>query len=76
MDGGGLWDGIARIRERLTPGPLTLLSLSPRIEVSHFGLSLSQRILEQVMHKEFWTGFELKSFDYLPFLAKSASICR
>ena len=29
-----------RIRERLTPGPLTLLSLSPRIEVSHFGLSL------------------------------------
>ena len=40
VDGGRMWNGIVGIRERLTPGPLTLLSLSPRIEVSHFGLSL------------------------------------
>ena len=38
VDGGGIWDGIAEIREHLTLGPLTLLSLSPRIR------SLSPRI--------------------------------
>ena len=31
VDGDGMWNGIVGIRERLTPGPLTLLSLSPRI---------------------------------------------
>ena len=42
VDGGRMWNGIVGIRERLTPGPLTLLSLSPRIEVSQFRLSLSE----------------------------------
>ena len=31
VDGDGMWREIMGIRERLTPGPLTLLSISPKI---------------------------------------------
>ena len=33
--------------------------------------SLSQRILEQVVHKEFRVGFELKSLDFIVFFARN-----
>ena len=42
VGGDRMWTEIVGIREHLTLGPLNLLSLSPRIEVSHFGLSLSE----------------------------------
>ena len=53
MDGGRIWDGIAGIRERLTPGPLTFLNLSLRIRsLSLRALSLRE-YLGEVVNKEF-----------------------
>ena len=53
VDGGGIWDGIAGIREHLTPRPLTHLSLSLRLcSLSLHDLSLRES-LEQVVHKGF-----------------------
>ena len=42
-----------RIRERLTLGPLTLLSLSLRIRSLSLRTLSFREFLEQVMHKEF-----------------------
>ena len=65
------------IREHLTPGPLTLLSLSLKIQsLSLRALSLRES-LEQVVHKEFRTVFVLKSLDFHCVLCKeSTSIYR
>ena len=62
------------IRERLTPGPLTLLSLLVRIRsLSLRALSLRE-FLEQVVHKEFRTKFVLKSLDFIMFFAKEVHL--
>ena len=53
MDGGRIWERIAGIRERLTPGPLTLLSLSLKIQSLSFQALCLREFLEQVVYKEF-----------------------
>ena len=59
-----------RIRERLTPGPLTLLSLSLRIRsLSLRALSLRE-FLEQVVHKEFEQSLYSKAYIFIVFFAK------
>ena len=61
-----------RIRERLTPGPLTHLSLSLRLRsLSLQALSLSLReSLEQVMHKGSEQSLNSKRLDFIIFFAK------
>ena len=44
---------IRGIRERLTPGPLTLFSLSLRIQSLSLRTLSLRKSLEQVVHKEF-----------------------
>ena len=84
VNGGGIWGGIAGIRgikggirERLTPGPLTLLSLSLRIRsLSLRALSLRE-FLGQVVHKEFEQSLNSKGWIFHSILCKvSTSIYR
>ena len=59
-----------RIRERLTPGPLTYLSLSLRLRsLSLRALSLRESF-EQVMHKGFEQSLNSKRLDFIVFFAK------
>ena len=59
-----------RIRERLTPGPLTHLSLSLRLRsFSLRALSLRES-LEQVMHKGFEQSLTQKLGFFIAFFAK------
>ena len=59
-----------RIRERLTPGPLTHLSLSLRLRsLSLRTLSLRES-LEQVMHKGFEQSLYAKGWIFIVFFVK------
>ena len=59
-----------RIRERLTPGPLTHLSLSLRLRsLSLWALSLRES-LEQVVHKGFEQSLNSKGWFFIVFFTK------
>ena len=70
VDGGRIWDGIVGIRERLTLGPLTLLSLSLRIRsLSLRALSLRE-FLSRLCTKNFGQGFNTKVLIVFHFLQR------
>ena len=73
VDSGRIWEnmgGYGRIWERLTPGPLTHLSLSLRLRsLSLRALSLRES-LGQLVHKGFEQSLNSKGWIFIVFFAK------